>query len=132
MRLCIDYRQLNRVTIKKKYPLPRIEDLFDQLRDASMFSKIDLRSSYYQMRVKDADVLKTAFRTRYGHFEFLVMPFWLTNSHATFRDLMNRIFKPYVDKVIIVFIDDILMYSRNEDEHAEHLWIILQTLREHH
>ncbi|KAL4289690.1 hypothetical protein GQ457_14G013610 [Hibiscus cannabinus] len=128
MRLCIDYRQLNRVIIKNKYPLPRIEDLFDQIRDSFVFSKIDLRSGYYQMRVKDDDVQKTAFRTRYGHFEFLVMPFGLTNAPAAFMDLMNRIFKPYLDKFIVVFIDDILIYSRNKDEQAEHLRIVLQTL----
>ncbi|KAK9044741.1 hypothetical protein V6N11_058633 [Hibiscus sabdariffa] len=131
MSFCINYRQLNRVTIKNKYPLPRIEDLFDQLRDASVFSKIDLRSGYYQMKVKDADVPKIAFRTRYGHFEFLVMPFGLTNAPATFMDLMNRVFKPYLDKFVVVFIDDILIYSCNKDEHAEHLQIVLQTLREH-
>ncbi|KAK8672345.1 hypothetical protein V6N13_110718 [Hibiscus sabdariffa] len=130
MRLCIDYHQLNRVTIKNKYPLQRIEDLFDQLKDASVFLKIDLRSGYYQMRVKDADVPKTAFRTRYVHFEFLVMPFGLTNAPAAFMDLMNRIFKPYLDKFIVVFIDDILIYSHNKDEHAEHLRIVLQTLRD--
>ncbi|KAL4366532.1 hypothetical protein GQ457_05G020900 [Hibiscus cannabinus] len=131
MRLCIDYRQLNRVTIKNKYPLPRIEDMFDQLRDAFLFSKIDLRSGYFQMRVKDADVLKTAFRTLYGHFEFLDMPFGLTNAHATFIDLTNILFKPYLNKFVIVFIDDNLIYSRNKDEHAKHLQIVLQTLREH-
>ncbi|KAK8595241.1 hypothetical protein V6N13_123121 [Hibiscus sabdariffa] len=113
---------------QEKYPLPRIEDLFNQLKDASVFSKIYLRSSYYQMRVKDVDVSKTSFRTRYGHFEFLVMPFGLTNAPATFMDLMNRIFKPYLEKFVIVFIDDILIYSRNKDEHAEHLQIFLQTL----
>ncbi|KAK8628792.1 hypothetical protein V6N13_009375 [Hibiscus sabdariffa] len=130
MRLCIDYRQLNRVTIKNKYPLPRIEDLFDQLKDALVFSKIDLRLGYYQMTVKDANVPKTTFRTRYGHFEFLVMSFGLKNGPTAFMDLMNRIFKPYLDKFVVVFIDDILIYSHNKDEHAEHLRIVLQTLRD--
>ncbi|KAL4311140.1 hypothetical protein GQ457_01G021280 [Hibiscus cannabinus] len=130
MRLCIDYRQLNRVTIKNKYPLPRIKDLFDQLKDASVFWKIDLRSMYYQIRVKDADVPKPTFRTRYGHFEFLVMPFQLTIAPAAFIDLMNIIFKPYPDKFVVNFIDDILIYSRNKDEHVEHLRIVLQTLRD--
>ncbi|KAK8669502.1 hypothetical protein V6N13_106930 [Hibiscus sabdariffa] len=131
MRLYIDYRQLNRVTIKNRYPLLRIEDLFDQLKDASVFSKIDLKSGYYQMRVKDTNLPKTAFRTRYGHFEFLVMPFGLKNAPAAFMDLMNRIFKPYLDKFVVVFIDDILIYSLNKDEHVEHLKIVLQTLRDH-
>ena len=130
LRLCIDYRQLNQVTIKNKYPLPRIDDLFDQLQGAAVFSKIDLRSGYYQLRVRPEDVSKTAFRTRYGHFEFLVMPFGLTNAPAAFMDLMNRVFQPYLDRFVIVFIDDILVYSRTEAEHVEHLRIVLQILRE--
>ncbi|XP_017979882.1 PREDICTED: RNA-directed DNA polymerase homolog, partial [Theobroma cacao] len=130
LRLCIDYRQLNRVTINNKYPLPRIDDLFDQLRGAMVFSKIDLRSRYYQLRIKEQDVPKTAFRTRYGHYEFLVIPFGLTNTPTVFMDLMNRVFHPYLDKFVIVFIDDILVYSKNDDEHAVHLRIVLQTLHE--
>ncbi|KAK5832835.1 hypothetical protein PVK06_016638 [Gossypium arboreum] len=130
LRLCIDYRQLNKVTIKNKYPLPRIDDLFDQLKGAAVFSKIDLRSGYYQLKVKECDVPKTAFRTRYGHYEFLVMPFGLTNAPAAFMDLMNRIFQSYLDRFVVVFIDDILVYSKTESEHAQHLRIVLQTLRE--
>ncbi|WRX25294.1 Reverse transcriptase domain - like 10 [Theobroma cacao] len=124
--LCIDYRQLNRMTIKNKYPLPRIDDLFDQLQGATVFSKVWVSS----VRIKEQDVPKTAFRTRYSHYEFLVMPFGLTNAPAAFMDLMNRVFHPYLDKFVIVFIDDILIYSRDNDEHAAHLRIVLQTLRE--
>ena len=128
--MCIDYRQINKVTAKNKYSLPRIEDLFDQLKGASVFSKIDLRSGYYQLLVKDVDVLKIAFRTRYGHYEFLVMPFGLTNAPPAFMDLMNRVFHPYLDQFVVVFIDDILVYSKNAQEHEHHLRIVLQTLRE--
>ena len=128
--MCIDYRQINKVTINNKYPLPRIEDLFDQLKGASVFSKIDLRSGYYQLRVNEIDVPKTAFRTRYGHYEFLVMPFRLTNAPTAFMDLMNRVFNPYLDQFFVVFIDDILMYSKDAQEHEHHLRIVLQFLRE--
>ena len=111
---CIDYRQLNRVTIKNRYLLSRIDDLFDQLRGACVFSKIDLRSGYYQLKIKSENVPKIAFRTRYGHYEFLVMPFGLTNALVAFMSLMNKVFQQYLDRFVIVFIDDILVYSKSK------------------
>nr|GEW97743.1 retrotransposon protein, putative, Ty3-gypsy subclass [Tanacetum cinerariifolium] len=128
-RMCIDYRELNKLTVNDSYPLPRIDDFFDQLQGSSVYSKIDLRSGYYQLRVREEDIHKTAFMTRYGHYEFQVMPFGLTNASAVFMDFMNRVCKPYLDKFVIVFIDDILIYSKNKEEHEEHLKLILELLK---
>ncbi|GJU32213.1 putative reverse transcriptase domain-containing protein [Tanacetum coccineum] len=127
--MCIDYQELNKITVKNRYPLPRIDDLFDQLQGSSIYSKIDLRLGYHQLRVREQDIPKTAFRTRYGHYEFQVMPFGLTIVPAVFMDLMNRVCKPYLDKFVIVFIDDILIYSKNKIEHEEHLKEILELLK---
>ena len=132
LQLCADCRQLNKMTVKNKYPLPRLDDLFDQLKGVSVFSKIDLRSGYHQLRIKDADVHKTAFRTWYGHYKFLVMPFGLKNAPTTFMDLMNCVFRPYVDRFFMVFIDDILVYSKDREDHDTHLRVVLETLRKEH
>ncbi|KAL0288436.1 UNVERIFIED_CONTAM: Retrovirus-related Pol polyprotein from transposon.6 [Sesamum calycinum] len=130
MRLCVDYCQLNSVIVKNKYSLPRIDDLLDQLKGATIFSKIDLRSGYWQLRIAEKDIPKTAFRTRYGHYKFLVMPFELINAPTAFMALINRTFHEYLDQFVIISIDDILVYSRSMEEHEQHLRIVLQVLKE--
>ncbi|CAI7849863.1 unnamed protein product, partial [Closterium sp. NIES-54] len=131
MRMCVDYRALNKITIKNRYPLPRVEELFDHLGEAKIFSKLDLRSGYNQVRVVDEDIEKTAFRTRYGHFEFLVLPFRLTNAPATFMSLMHSVFRDFLDRFVIIFIDDIMIYSKSLKEHVEHLRQVFTRLCEH-
>ncbi|GKD96122.1 putative reverse transcriptase domain-containing protein [Tanacetum coccineum] len=128
-RMCIDYREQNKLTVKNRYPLPRIDNLFDQLQGSSVYTKIDLQSGYHQLRVREEDILKTEFQTRYGHYEFQVMPFGLTNTPAVLMDLMNRVCKPFLDKFVIVFIDDILIYSKNKKEHEEHLKAVPELLK---
>ncbi|GKC81781.1 putative reverse transcriptase domain-containing protein, partial [Tanacetum coccineum] len=129
MRMCIDYRELNKLTVKNRYPLPRIDDLFDQLQGTRYLSKIYLWSGYHQLRVHEDDIPKTAFRMRYGQSEFTVMPFGLTNAPAVFMDLMNWVCKPYLDKFVIVFIDDILIYSKTKEDHEVHLKLVLELLK---
>jgi hypothetical protein len=130
-RLCMDYRAINEVTIKNKYPLPRIDDLFDQLYGASVFSKIDLRTGYHQLKVRECDIPNTAFVSRYGLYEYTVISFGLTNAPTYFMYLMNKVFMEYLDKFVMVFINDILVYSRSEEEHEYHLHLALQKLRDH-
>jgi hypothetical protein len=127
--MCVDYRSLNEATIKNKYPLPRIEYLFDQMKGASVFSKIDLRSGYHQLKIRESDISKTAFHTRYGLYEYTVMSFGLTNAPAYFMYLMNKVFMEYLDKFVVFFIDDILIFSKTEEEHEKHLRMILEKLR---
>jgi hypothetical protein len=131
LRLCIEFRYLNKVTIKKKYPLPRIDDLFNQLKDARIFSKIDPKSGYHQVRIKYEDINNTSFRKRYGHYEFIVVPFGLSNALAFFMCLMNGVFREYLDKFVIVFLDEILAYYKIEEEREQHLRMVLHVLREH-
>jgi hypothetical protein len=131
LRLCIDFRQLNKVTVKNKYPLSRIDDLFDQLKDAKILSKIDLSSGYHHIIIKEEDINKTSFKTRYGHYEFTVAPFGLSNALIVFMYLMNGIFRDYLDTFFIVFMDDIIIYSKFEEDHEKHLSMVLQVLREH-
>lgn len=128
--LCIDYQQLNKVTIKNKYPLPRINELFYQMKGTKVFSKIGLRLGYHQVHIKEEDIHKTTFWTRYGNYEFIVVPLSITNASATFMSLMNNVFGKYLDKVVLVFLDDILVYSKNDTDHEQHLRLVLQVLRE--
>jgi hypothetical protein len=131
LKLCIDFRQRNKVTLKNKFHFPRMDDLFDQLKDAKIFSKIDLKSGYHQVRIKEEDINKITFGKRYGHYEFTVVPFGLINALVVFMCLMNAIFRNYLDKFVIVFLDGIMIYYKSEEEHEQHLRMVLQVLREH-
>lgn len=131
MRMCMDYRQLNKLSIKNKYPLPRIDDLFDQVKGATVSSKINLNSGYHQIRIKDEDIYKTNFRTIYRHYKFVMLPFGLNNALATYMRLMHGIFHPFLDNFVLIFIDEILIYSKNVEEHKELLRIVLEMLWKH-
>jgi hypothetical protein len=131
LRLCIDFRQMNMINVNNKYPFPRIDDLFDQLKDEKVYSNIDLRLGYHQVRIKEEDINNHTFRTRYGHYEFTVVLFGLSNASTVFMCLMNGIFREYLDRFVIVFLDDIIIYSKSEEEHEQHLRMVLQALREH-
>jgi hypothetical protein len=131
LRMCIDFKQLNKVTVKNKYPLPRINDMVDQLRSTQIFSKIDLIFGYHQVRIKEEDIHNTTFRTRYGHYEFTLVSFGLSNAPIVFMCLMNGVSRNYLDKFIIVFLDGILIYSKSKEEHEQHLRMVLHVLREH-
>jgi hypothetical protein len=127
--MCVDYRSLNEVTIKNKYPLPRIEDLFNQMKGVGVFSKIDLRSGYHQLKIRESDIANTSFRTQYGLYEYIMVSFGLTNAPAYFMDLMNKVFMEYLDKFVVVFIDDFLIFSKTKEEHEKHLRLVLEKLR---